>query len=89
VPTLNRLRDSGQIAEAADTVLLIYRPEYYGKSYPEPFEDKDTHGTAMIDIAKGRNIGTFKFLVRFDAPTTHFYDIGLDCIPNIKIDEPF
>jgi len=89
VPTLNRLRDSGQIAEAADTVLLIYRPEYYDRSYPEPFEDKDTHGTAMIDVAKGRNIGTFKFLVKFEAPTTNFHDIGLDNIPSMTIDEPF
>ena len=30
-PTLSRLRGSGQIAEAADMVLLIYRPVMYGK----------------------------------------------------------
>jgi replicative DNA helicase len=74
IPTISRLRSSGQIAEAADIVALIYRPEYYQKKFPEPFSTRDTTGTALIDIAKGRNIGTFKFLCRFNAPITFFYD---------------
>lgn len=74
IPTLARLRTSGQIGEAADIVLLIYRPEVYNKRFPEPFCNRDTHGTAMIDIAKGRNVGLCKFLCRFDAKTTHFYE---------------
>lgn len=75
-PNLNRLRDSGQIAEAADVVMFIYRPEYYNKKFPYPFEDvDDVKGKAMIDVAKGRNIGVFKFLVRFDPNTTCFSDI--------------
>ena len=77
VPTLARLRDSGQIAEAADTVMLIYRPELYGKtSYPSGFSNVSVNGTAMIDIAKGRNIGTMKFICGFNAPTTHFFELG-------------
>ena len=74
IPTISRLRSSGQIAEAADTVILIYRPEYYQKKFPEPFCNRDTQGTALIDIAKGRNIGTFKFICRFEAPITYFHD---------------
>lgn len=74
-PNLNRLRDSGQIAEAADMVMFVYRPEYYGKSFPEPFESESTNGKAMIDVAKGRNIGTMRFLTRFNAPLTLFEDI--------------
>ena len=74
VPSISRLRSSGQIAEAADTVMLIYRPEYYQKKYPEPFCNRDTQGTALIDIAKGRNIGTFKFICRFEASITYFHD---------------
>lgn len=88
VPTLARLRDSGQIAEAADVVMLIYRPEYYGKSYPEPFTHANTQGTAMIDVAKGRNVGTFKFLVGFNKPTTNFYNLS-DIPPAPVEDEPF
>lgn len=75
-PTLSRLRDSGQIAEAADTVMLIYRPEVYDKAYPEPFRNVSVNNTAMIDVAKGRNIGLMKFIVGFDKPTTNFYELG-------------
>jgi len=78
-PTIARLRDSGQIAEAADMVILICRPEAYGedKRYPyDGFQGYETKGTAMIDVAKGRNIGMMRFLVGFHAKTTNFYDMG-------------
>lgn len=91
VPSLARLRASGQIAEAADVVMLIYRPELYGKYYPEPFQNADTHGTAMIDIAKGRNIGLAKFLVRFEAANTRFSDMESGFVPTFPEpeEEPF
>ena len=72
VPNVNRLRDSGQINEAADITMFIYRPEYYDRKHIEEFEHIDVRGTAMIDVAKGRNIGVFKFIVNFDKETTHF-----------------
>lgn len=78
-PTIARLRDSGQIAEAADMVILICRPEVYGedKVYPyDGFQGYSTKGTAMIDVAKGRNIGMMRFLVGFHAKTTNFFDMG-------------
>lgn len=75
VPNLNRLRDSGQIAEAADVVVFVYRPEYYGRSFPEPFEEMDVKDKAMIDIAKGRNIGTTRFICHFDKRITYFSDM--------------
>ena len=76
VPTLARLRDSGQIAEAADNVILIYRPEFYGKlSYPSDFASVSVQGTALIHLAKGRNVGTTKFICGFSAPTTLFYNL--------------
>lgn len=92
VPTLARLRDSGQIAEAADTVILIYRPEVYGKSYPGEFSKVNTKGTAMIDIAKGRNIGLLRFICGFNACTTRFHDI--ESVPlsentDMEDDSPF
>lgn len=80
IPTLARLRDSGQIAEAADIVMLIHRPEIRGGSYPDSFKDVSTQGTAMIDVAKGRNVGIMKFICGFDAPTTTFYN--LDSYPS-------
>ena len=82
-PNIARLRGSGQIVEAADGVWLVYRPEYYGKryGYPEPYSQVNTQGTAMIDVAKGRNIGTRKFIVGFNSALTRFYDLPQDKLP--------
>lgn len=74
-PSLNRLRGSGQIAEAADVVLTIYRPERYGRYYTGDYGLIDPHGTALITIAKGRNIGTGEFICGFNADLTHFYSL--------------
>lgn len=87
-PSLSRLRDSGQIAEAADVVMLIYRPEYYGRKFPKPFQDKDTHNAALIDVAKGRNTGIYKFLCGFAPETTLFYDTEVQGAQQQE-DEPF
>lgn len=86
-PSLARLRDSGQIEEAADIVMFAYRPEIYKKNFPEPFEEKETEGYAMIDVAKGRNIGVFKFLCAFDADITLFSDIHSTSVPFQKSDK--
>lgn len=76
-PTLSRVRASGQIVEAADTVLLIWRPEMYGKtSYKD--NNAPVEKTAEIIIGKGRNIGTGSFVVHFDPSTTNFYDATAD-----------
>lgn len=80
-PTLARLRGSGQIEEAADQVIFVYRPEYYNKhygkdiNYPNELSNYPTEGTAMIDIAKGRNTGVFSFICSFDPVRTHFYTL--------------
>ena len=89
VPSLARIRDSGQIVEAADVVLLLYRPDAVGESsygnitgidVPSPVD-----GTAMIDVAKGRNIGTFRFFARFDKATTSFTDMSEPWKPEDRI----
>ena len=92
VPTLGRLRSSGQIAEASDAVILVYRPEVYGdsNSYPGEFKSVSTNGTAMIHLAKGRNIGLGKFIVGFDAATTKFYELSdLPGAPFVEDENPF
>lgn len=86
IPTLARLRDSGQIEEAADIVFLIYRPSN-NASYPAPYKEKPTQGTALIKMDKGRGVGTGEFLCGFKAENTLFYPIdeskiggsGLSC----------
>lgn len=103
-PTLARLRGSGQINEAADTTILIYRPEYYsltsGKNfkYSGQYANINTHGTALVNIAKGRNTGIYSFVCGFDANSTKFYDMDKDAINDaiqvspigrVADDEPF
>lgn len=82
-PTLSRLRDSGQIEQAADNVYFVYRPKDNAR-YPEPFGDVPTVGTAMIDIAKGRNIGTSKFICGFKGESTLFYPLTPDKLAQMK-----
>ena len=74
-PTKSRLRGSGQIEEAADIVMLIWRPETYEiDQFPEPHKGISTTGLAECLIEKGRNIGTGSFLLKFNPETTGFYD---------------
>lgn len=73
-PNMMRIRSSGQIAEAADLVMLIHRPTN-GKAFPQPFAQYDTKGKAIITISKGRNVGTGSFICGFNAETTHFYQL--------------
>lgn len=82
-PTLSRLRDSGQIEEAADTILLIYRPAK-GAAYPEPYTAVATEGTALVTIAKGRNIGTGSFICGFSREATLFYGLGEGALEALK-----
>jgi len=81
-PMAYNIRGSGQILEASDIALLIYRPETYGKRYHAPFADVDPSGTALIKLAKGRNIGTGQFICGFDGATTRFFE--LDEIPRVS-----
>jgi len=86
VPSIKRLRDSGQIEEACDVCMLIYRPEQVGRTaYPEPFDNMSVERSGMIDIAKGRNIGTFKFMTKFDKPTTHFTEFSENYYPEVDL----
>ena len=72
-PTLHRLRDSGQIAEAADRVMLIYRPEANNKQmYSGEFKEVSTHNTALIKLAKNRNGETASFIVNYIPEQTLF-----------------
>lgn len=75
MPNMARLRDSGQIEEAADNIYLIYRPGEKG-SYPEPYKDITTKDTALVMIAKGRNTGTGSFICGFDSTRTLFYPLN-------------
>ena len=91
VPTIARLRGSGQLEEAADLILLLYRPEVYGLSYDDPFQNEPTTGTAQVIIGKGRNVGIGTFMLTFNPETTGFYDrpqyeTPIECYPDHRIE---
>jgi replicative DNA helicase len=81
-PTLAEMRGSGQIEEACDTAVLVYRPYVYGI---ERYKDGTlTYGTAQLTIAKGRNIGLAQEVVSFDSELTYFHDISDQGVPKIQ-----
>jgi replicative DNA helicase len=69
-PTLADLRESGEIEQAADIVMLIYRPEYYKIEFDD--DGNITTGVANIIFAKGRNIGIGEIKLKFIPEITKF-----------------
>ena len=71
-PSLGEMRGSGQIEEACDMAVLVYRPSEYGI---ERYKDGSlTYGTAQLTIAKGRNVGLAQEVVEFKSQYTYFCD---------------
>ena len=88
-PSLRRLRGSGQIEEAADMAILIYRPEVYDiRRYKNGVETK---GTAKLIIAKNRNGGLGDEIVTFNAGLSFFTDYvqGEHPVEDVNYDMPF
>ncbi len=71
-PCLADLRESGEIEQAADTVVFVYRPEYYGIESDE--NGNSTIGKAEIIFAKGRNIGIGTVNLDFNNKFTRFVE---------------
>ncbi len=64
-PQLSDLRESGAIEQDADTILFIYRDDYY-------FPESTVPNTAELIVAKQRNGPTGKVLLRFNKACTRF-----------------
>lgn len=71
-PSLSDLRESGEIEQASDIVMLVYRPEYYGIMTDD--SGKSTDGLVDLIFAKGRNIGTGTLPLHFQKEYTKFID---------------
>jgi len=71
-PSLSDLRESGEIEQAADVVMLVYRPEYYGIMTDD--NNNSTEGLVDLIFAKGRNIGTGTLPLKFRKEYTKFID---------------
>lgn len=80
VPKLEELKESGDIADAADSIYLVYRPERHGTDlkYPDMSQNwsqYNTKGTALLMCVKNRQ-GAMngEQLLAFDSSTTRFYE---------------
>ena len=73
-PQLSDLRDSGNIEQDADTVALMYRPEYYRIEVDEA--GNSTKNTCEIDIAKHRHGGTGAVTIGCRMDIGKFYDLN-------------
>jgi replicative DNA helicase len=71
-PSLSDLRESGEIEQASDIVMLVYRPEYYGIMTDD--SGRSTEGLVDLIFAKGRNIGTGTLPLKFKKEYTKFID---------------
>ena len=91
-PSMQRLKGSGDIENAADIIYLVWRPEMYKKDTIEcagqTFESK---GLAHLIQAKGRNIGTGEFILRFNPEITLFtdFDVNESVYEKIPVNEQF
>ena len=66
-PLMSDLRDSGEIEQDADLILLIYRDETYN-------QNSDYKGLAEIICRKNRNGSIGDITTKFDGATTRFSD---------------
>lgn len=71
-PQLSDLRDSGSIEQDADTVIFLYRPEYY--SILEDEEGHSLKNVLKVIIAKSRNGALGEVDLMFDGPTNRISD---------------
>lgn len=71
-PVLSDLRDSGEIEQDADTVLMLYRPEYY--EGPVDAKGNTLEGKAEVIVAKQRNGKTGRINLQFRGQFTRFED---------------
>ena len=72
IPNLSDLRESGSIEQDADTVIFLYRDDYYDPMSTRP-------GEVDLHLKKNRNGPTGRVTLRFDNKTTSFRD--LDALP--------
>jgi replicative DNA helicase len=93
IPEISHLRESGNIEQDADMILLLWRPEVYKinkydfKGTGLEIDKIDTKNICQIHCAKGRNSGTGHILTFFDSQHTKFTDLDLYHTKSIEFND--
>lgn len=74
-PQLSDLRDSGEIEQAADEVIFLYRPEYYNIELWAEYNNEPTANEIEVIIAKNRHGGLLPERYKVDMATSSFYNM--------------
>ena len=70
-PTRANLRDSGEIDEASDLTIILYRPEADKmESYSDPYQHVSVKNTMLVDVNKFRNGGQMEFFMGYQPEYT-------------------
>ena len=70
MPLLSDLRESGDIEQEADAIIMLYRPAYYLS--PSAARERGLSHTTEVSIAKNRNGPTGRFKLGFVPETASF-----------------
>lgn len=77
IPDRSDFSDSASIENAADNLVVLYRPEYHNISTilnPDNGLEEDSTGKMLIRVLKGRDYGIGDFLIRCDIKHFRFWD---------------
>ena len=80
-PSLRDIKGSGAIAQDADVVILIDRPEKRLDAEASAEERETWKGITILDVAKNRNGETGRVLLTFDGSTQRFTDRADQTLP--------
>lgn len=75
IPVMSDLRESGEIEQEADVVMLMYRDDYYAGYNEDGSSKSNRPGTVDLIFAKQRNDAVGEVRVGFDATQTRFYNL--------------
>ena len=85
-PNMSHLRDSGEIAEAADMVIILYNADFEHTTLPKPYDKIDPKNLLLVKLEKNRDGATMEFLVGFSASETKIYAVEEAKLPPKQAD---